>query len=204
MRTSKVYSFFTLVALALISFSANTAFGHSIHVFAYIDGDQIKGEGAYGDGGVASGMEIQIHDKDGRLVGAAKTSQEGTFTLPRPQGQLPFNVSINDGTGHLNTFTISKDELTKPKMPVQQPVMTPPPPAAAVPKTEHETLSKEEIICILREEIAPLKAQIARLASKDTWGLREIMGGVGWIIGLAGLAMWIFSRKERTSLRKRQ
>jgi nickel transport protein len=41
------------------------------------------------------------------------------------------------------------------------------------------------------EKLAPLKLQLARMAEQDQSArMRDIIGGIGWIIGLVGIAAW--------------
>jgi len=43
----------------------------------------------------------------------------------------------------------------------------------------------------LEEKLAPMKAQLARLSAESgSPGAREVIGGLGWIVGLIGLAAW--------------
>jgi nickel transport protein len=43
----------------------------------------------------------------------------------------------------------------------------------------------------VEKKLAPIKAQLAEQA----WGLRDIMAGIGYILGLVGLASYLHHRK---------
>ena len=46
----------------------------------------------------------------------------------------------------------------------------------------------------LEAKLAPLKAQLARLAAKDKTSYQDVIAGLGWIMGLLGIAAWFKSR----------
>jgi hypothetical protein len=46
---------------------------------------------------------------------------------------------------------------------------------------------------VVEKELAPLKAQLAEQA----WGLRDIVAGIGYILGLMGLASYVHYRKNK-------
>ena len=46
---------------------------------------------------------------------------------------------------------------------------------------------------LLESRLAPLRRQLAEMR-QDGPGLREIVGGMGWLVGLAGIALYLRSR----------
>lgn len=61
------------------------------------------------------------------------------------------------------------------------------------------TVTEERLRVLLRDEIRAAMIPLGRvMAGKDDAGpgLRDIAGGLGWIIGLAGIAAWWSSRKK--------
>lgn len=183
-----------LLALLLI-LSPTWSLAHSMHVFAYIEGDQIKGEGAYGDGSPVSGGVVTIHDAGKRLIGKGQTSAEGSFSLALKPGRSPLLVEIKDGGGHAGSFTLGREE-SAPAAPLEDKAGKTQAPAAVPGKAVAEPVQHDEMARMLRKELAPIKAQLARLASQKTISLADVVGGLGWIVGLAGLALWLKSRKR--------
>ena len=49
----------------------------------------------------------------------------------------------------------------------------------------------------LQAQLAPLNAQVARLAGEREVTVHDIAAGIGYIIGLMGLAAWFMSRRKR-------
>ena len=48
---------------------------------------------------------------------------------------------------------------------------------------------------LLDSRLSPVKRQLAEMRT-DEPGLREIVGGMGWFVGLAGLALYFRSRQR--------
>jgi nickel transport protein len=168
-------------------------------VFAYHDGGQVKGEAAFDDGTAAMDANITVKDADGNLVGKTKTGSEGGFALTLSEGKPPFEVEVNDGTGHRATFSLEAAEAAPPEE-AGQPAPTPAAgeqAAPAVAVASGDLLTKSEFKRILRQELKPIKSQVARMASAKKVSVRDIIGGLGWILGLVGVALWCRARKER-------
>lgn len=182
-----------LLALLLVLVPA-WALAHSMYVFAYIDGGLIKGEGAYGDGSPAAGAVVEVHDSKGKLIGRSKTSAEGRFSLPLQAGSPPFEVEIKDGGGHASSSTFGPEQAAQAGAPAVQPVQ-PPAPGPGPQAGPAIPAGREDLARLLRRELEPVKAQLARLAAQKAIGPSEVVGGLGWIVGLVGLALWFKSRK---------
>lgn len=64
----------------------------------------------------------------------------------------------------------------------------------------HETASTEAIRAIVRDELqkqlSPMRHYLAEKLEDTTPGLKEIVGGIGWLMGLGALGFW-FSQRRR-------
>jgi len=59
------------------------------------------------------------------------------------------------------------------------------------------TLIEAAVSKAVDEKFAPLKLQLARMAEQDQSArMRDIIGGIGWIVGLVGIAAW-FKRPRK-------
>ncbi len=98
--------------------------------------------------------------------------------------------------GHRATFALAEAPGAAP--PAAAPAAPAAPAAASAPVVvPGGNLGQEELAGLLREELAPLKAQLARLAAaQERAGVREVVGGLGWIAGLFGLAAWWAGRRR--------
>lgn len=64
--------------------------------------------------------------------------------------------------------------------------------AAALDEARLSALVEAAAARAVAEQLAPLKVQVAKLAARDgSPGLKDIIAGMGWIMGLIGLAAWL-------------
>lgn len=186
----------------------DSAEAHSIHVVAYPDGNQLRGEGGYSDGSLAANARIKVIDADGKMIGETRTSSDGTFGLVLLEGRAPFEVEINDGAGHRSTFTLSESDMA-PLLEAENHIGEEVSPddkeqrndeikdkAIREVEAANGSITHEEWVRILRQELAPIKSQLAQLSAQKKTSPADIMGGLGWIAGLIGLGMWWNSRKK--------
>ncbi|MEW5914323.1 MAG: hypothetical protein AB1814_17350 [Thermodesulfobacteriota bacterium] len=169
---------------------AGPAQAHRIDVYAYFNGAQLQGEGAYSDGSPADGADITVLGADGKVLGRTKSTPEGSFSLTPAQGRPPLKVVINDGGGHRAEFVL---EGAPPKAAAAPADPVAPQPAKA---TAPASFSQEELALLLRRELGPIKAELVRLANRQRVSPGEVVGGLGWIVGLAGLILWLRGRKS--------
>ena len=110
---------------------------HNVRIFAYGEGEMIKGETAFSGGRFPKNAEVRILDNQNKeLITTCLTDQNGKFSLAIPAKasklKLDLLLTINTGDGHLGEWplnaqeylTISSDEgpkkntaqqLTRPK-----------------------------------------------------------------------------------------
>jgi nickel transport protein len=50
---------------------------------------------------------------------------------------------------------------------------------------------------LLDQKLAPIKAQLAQQNAKDPVTLHDVVSGLGWILGLVGIAAWFLGRKAK-------
>ena len=190
------------MALAAGLVAVPPALAHKIDVFAYPEGGQLKGEAAYDDGSPAQGAAIRVIDARDKVVAQTKTGAEGGFTTALPRVAPPWRVEIDDGAGHHAVYRVSQADLgpSQAPAPAQAPASIPSAGLPAPPEAGAQAppvISQAQLIQALRAELAPLKLQMARLANRDRVSLRDVIGGLGWIAGLAGLALWWRSRRPQ-------
>jgi nickel transport protein len=183
-----------MMALYIVMAWSGQAMAHKIDVYAYFDNGRLLGEGAYDDGSAAEGADILLTDAEGKLLGKTKVSPEGAFVLTPEPGRPPLKIEINDRAGHRAEFVINEVLPTATAFPA-----APAAPRNVSAARANADLDKEELSKLLRQELAPIKAELARLANRQRIGPSEIIGGMGWLLGLLGLALWLKDRKDTAS-----
>lgn len=198
MRVNRVsLSFAVIVALFVIIYPATIAMAHKLNVFAYSEDSSILGEAYFNDGAPARNCEVLVKaEGDGSVVGRGWTDEDGKFSVNiDPSNRKIVTVVVGGGMGHLGRVNInlsSFDNSTNmsdsnfiDKLPTEEEQI----------ENLVVTLDEKEIASIvksvLRSEIEPLHAEIIQLRKElSKPGFNQIMGGVGYIFGLIGIALW--------------
>lgn len=185
------------VVFCLMLIPAGLAHAHRVAVYAYVEGDQIKGEGYMPGGGKVSNQPVQLQDSGGKVLAETKTKQDGSFAMPLPQGKPPFNIVLNAGPGHRATFQLEQSADNEAGK-IAEPEKVAPkgePAVAGIDVAELKTMVRQAV----QESLAPVRAQLAEMAlHANDVSLRDIIGGLGWIVGILGLALFFKARKMET------
>ncbi len=185
------------VPVLIIAAASPFAYGHALHLFASVSGGHIEGKAYYSDS-PAAGIAVTILGPDDEVLATVRSDVSGTFTWhPTKRCDLRFVAESEDG--HRTEFTIASDELPRSlSAPDPEPSVTEvaaedgsddsdrsSPPSADLERLVAEAVSRE---------VAPLREQLDAAAHRTQ--LRDVIGGIGYIVGMAGLfALW----KRRTS-----
>lgn len=194
----------SLLALALSS----AALAHRVNVFAWTEGDVLHTESKFSGGTRVHFGAIRVEDlaTKATLVDA-KTNEKGEFSMPIPpefDRTHGLKVTINAGEGHQSTWTVLPEDLS-PSLPhTHQAASQPQPIETAHTPPQAVTLSPETLDAIesriaarVAQEVAPLKRDLAALSTPQIT-LKDIIGGLGWILGLFGVGALVAKRKKDT------
>lgn len=188
------------------------AYAHTLYVFAQTEGNTIQGE-AYFRGRIpAKGLKVTALDPANEAIGSTTTDDEGKFTL-EARFRCDHRLLVDTGDGHGAEYTILAAQLpadlpsragaaessTTPAAdasPVVIPEAQPPadPPAKPV---DASTGALHDQIALNRAEIVRLQRSLVDFQQQTR--LRDVLGGIGYIVGLAGVAFYFLGvrRKRR-------
>ncbi len=92
-----------LIPAALLAISlcfAGSAYAHTPLCSCYDNGDStITCEGGFSDGSSASGVEMRVEDKTGKVLLQGKMDADSEFTFDKPS--VPYKVVFDAGEGHV-------------------------------------------------------------------------------------------------------
>ena len=224
-----------LATLFLAGFfsSPPLAWAHRANVFAYVEGDLVRVECSFSQGGAIRAGAIEVFDvATGEiLLTGGQTDSNGLFSFPVPEkAHLAGHgliIRVNAGDGHAGEWRIDSDEFKAGPLlagsiakAASPPEISPSMPPTGTPPCTFDTpefvvLDSRELERVfeylldkkldeklgatleqwldakLDEKFVPVRRALAQQSGP---GLRDIVGGIGWLIGLAGLAAWFRRR----------
>ena len=199
-------SLFLLLVFALLT--SGPALAHRVNIFAYVDGNEIVAECSYSKSKRVRHGAIEVRDAaTGRTLLQGTTDEEGLFRFPVPDQArktgADLRILLQAGEGHQNEWIVEAAEFMDapvPRAPAPDAGKAPEPTAAGSPDdsgTKTRALSRadvEEVVsAALDAKLAPIKRALLEQSQAGP-GLREIIGGIGWIFGLVGIAAYFKSR----------
>jgi len=195
-RTSPVW----FLLLALMS---QPALAHKLKVFAQAEGDWIRGRAYFVGGAGASGARVEIQDSEGRVLAELTPADDGSFAY-RALAPVEHRLVARTGDGHNAQWTIAGETLQGAFSPSADPSDdSGPPPTqpladAPAPKAplDHAPVASQTIdpalIGAIEQTLArqthPLAERLNALEERVRF--QDVLGGIGYILGLTGLALW--------------
>ncbi|QDL93944.1 carboxypeptidase regulatory-like domain-containing protein (plasmid) [Paroceanicella profunda] len=178
-----------VLALAL-GLAAAPVCAHSLKLFAAVEGDTISGYGFFVGGGRPRGAEVTLFGADGSPLAQARTDPEGRFALG-PVEPGPHALVIDAGDGHVARLSLGAERFD-----AAGPAAPAPPSdtAAGADQAAFEARLVRAVDLAVERQVRPLLEAQAEAQSRLRFN--DIMGGVGMIIGLAGVGLWAMSRRE--------
>jgi nickel transport protein len=196
-----------LVILALGLF-ATSAWAHRMLVFAYAEGDTIQVESKFvPDTPVHQGRVQVLDSKTGQVLVRGQTDDQGRFSFQIPpkakSEHLDLKIVVESTMGHRGEWLLkAASYLTGASM---GKAVEPAPAAAAAPKapdTRAVPLDQQALEAALQKtlerQLAPIKEKLTELSVHRT-SLTDIIGGLGYIMGIFGLWAYLQSKKRKDS-----
>jgi nickel transport protein len=192
-----------VLAVLLVALFLEPSHAHRVTIFAWVEGETVHTESKFSGGKrvVAGTVEIYEHPSGTRLL-SGSTDSSGRFSFPLPQ-EVRENGSglravILAGMGHQNDWHIPPEEFGGAAGPASTKSVSPgtPSPSGTPPAGPAET---EEYRRILEEtldrKLTPLVQRLEAMERSGP-GAAEIFGGIGYIVGLLGIGLYLRSRKR--------
>ena len=204
-----------VLALAVV-LVASPALAHRLKLFATVGDGVISGYGFFIGGGRPQGATIVIRDAAGAEVWRGATGADGTFAwTPGAPGDFALTLDARDG--HVAEATIAAgrfgDAATTVAPAEAAPIAPAGPVAAGEAATDPAATTTAGAGASAPTDPAALaalvEAAVDRAVERQTRPLLEayaeaegrirfndVAGGIGMIAGLAGIALWVSSRRR--------
>lgn len=193
---------FLLVVFSTI-LSPIEAFAHKLIVFAWASNDTISVESSLSGGRHLVKCNVAVKNNlTNEVITEGVTDSSGIFSIPLSKNlqekPVDLRIIVSTDDGHRAEWLMEQSEYG-----ASLAVASTSPPQVKTDNQlasdrEQKCLSKEELTSMmdasLEKKLAPLRRQIARINHEKKPTLSDILGGIGYLIGLAGLAAWLKSK----------
>jgi len=199
--------FLLLLCLSVLPSKAVLAHGLSLHPLQ--QGQVVKVHAYWADGTNLQDGELKTYDQAGRLVFQGITDNRGIciFNLPR-SGH--YRLVVDAGMGHRAEAEL--EYVISPaggNTSVNEAFAATSPKEYSGPGTSSEASRSvcvvppamlRQIDAMLDRKLRPVLEELSVLRERDSRiRLRDVIGGLGYIFGFAGLSVWFAAKNRRSS-----
>ena len=203
-------SFAVMIFMFVQCFGFDLAFAHRVNVFAWVEGDIVYTKSKFGGGREVKGGKIVVMDSLGNELLTARTDNQGEFSFKVP-GRMDLRIVLVAGQGHQSDWVlhaadmggVSSEEKTDARVEDRTQVEQTAIESAnkgtesAAQASEIEREELEAVIeSILDRKLKPIYAMLAEIRQEGP-GVKDIFAGIGYILGLVGIAAYVHSRKKK-------
>lgn len=186
--------------------------GHKVNVIAHIEGETIVVRADLGKQIKAVGCAVRVYDDKGTKVLEGKTDQEGTYSfnlkdlsptntdlkivLEAPGGHRAHCILGRSELPDLTTLSRDPGRPDKERFPGEKSY-------EGAMQFQEPKIIKEAVAEVLESNLKPMTAMLLTqqrmLVELKQQGpsFRDVVGGIGWIMGLVGLAAYFLSRSHK-------
>ncbi len=187
--------------ILFISVTGSEALAHKVNIFAYIEGDTVFTESYFNDGRKCVDSKIEVFDSAGDKLLEGRTNNTGEFSFKVPM-KTDLRLVLTASMGHRAEYTVPASELSEARpQPVQQEM-----PVAGIKKqkemitAEVTQVDLEQIKSVIEDtldkKLKPLMKLFAK-SQENRVSITEVIGGIGYIFGLMGVAIYFKNRKDK-------
>ena len=191
---NKLYLILIFIFLIIIMMDVSV-FAHKVNVFAFVEGDKVYTESYFNDGKKCIDSKIEVFDNQGNKLLEGLTDEEGAFSFEIPPGDGDLKIVLTASMGHRAEYIISADELGDTVGSIKEE----PEELVSVISPETSSVDLKEIQSIIEdaldEKLKPIMREIKK-SQEDKISPTEIIGGIGYIIGIFGIVAYFLSRKR--------
>lgn len=192
-----------LIAFFLVFISALPLNAHKVTIFAWVEGNMVYTESKFSGGRKAKEAVVEVYDNDGKKLLAGKTGENGEFAFKIPK-KTALKVVLIAGMGHRGEWIIPLDEIAPgmSRLPASDKrVNTESKKTGVSPQpVMQSSLTVEEIQSVIENaldlKLKPLMKLTAE-SRKQGPSVSDIFGGIGYIAGLVGVAVYFHFRKKK-------
>lgn len=212
---NKLYLILIFTFLIIIMMDVSV-FAHKVNIFAYVEGEKIYTESYFNDGKKCIDSKIEVFDNQGNKLLEGLTDKEGEFSFEVPSENGNLKIVLTASMGHRAEYTIRTDELRDTMGSIEESIERPISSEKRDESSLTEMISEEKeaispeisslnlneirslIEDALDEKLKPIMRDVREIkkSQEDKISPTEIIGGIGYIIGIFGIIAYFLSRKR--------
>lgn len=207
-----------VVLAAVIMGTAVSALAHRVNIFAWTEGNEVVAECGFNGGNKVKQGQVVIFDAaTGAKLAEGRTDDLGVYRFPiSAEGKAHgVRIVIKAGEGHQNEWTVDAAELATIQpgnATTSAPAAAPAAPTAAASASQVQPAPRADksstqqtanisaaemqniVNTALDAKLGPIRKELAEMRVARP-GFSEIFGGIGWLVGLAGIALYFKGRR---------
>lgn len=212
---NKLYLILIFTFLIIIMMDVSV-FAHKVNIFAYVEGEKIYTESYFNDGKKCIDSKIEVFDNQGNKLLEGLTDKEGEFSFEVPSENGNLKIVLTASMGHRAEYTIRTDELRDTMGSIEESIERPISSEKRDESSLTEMISEEKeaispeisslnlneirslIEDALDEKLKPIMRDVREIkkSQEDKISPTDIIGGIGYIIGIFGIIAYFLSRKR--------
>lgn len=189
--------FMRLILLIFFLTAGFSAQAHKVNMFAFAEGNEVFVEGYFSDGKKPKKCEVIVYDENNKPVFKGMTNEDGQISFTNPvKGAL--RITLNAGEGHMAEYKLSASETMVDEAPLNS--------ASSelqttedieIPVSTGMQLGNANLQKMIQKSVGqslhPMMRALDELKARRN--MSDIIGGVGIIMGIGGLLLYIKARK---------
>ena len=183
-----------------------TASAHRVNVFAWVDGDTIHVESKFSGGKKLKAAKVVVMSLQGVELHSGMTNDQGEYSFKIPQ-KSDLRILVFAGQGHQGEWTVRETELRGETPEIRAGTDGDKATRFEQKKTISEksddpvgSIKTEELEAVvesvLDRKLKPITSMLADLQQEGP-GVGDIFAGIGYILGLVGIATYVHNRKKK-------
>ena len=170
---------------------------HRVNIFAWVEGGMVHTESKFSNGKPVKGGEVSVFNLQGESLISGKTDEGGFFSFPVP-AKAGLKVVLDATMGHRAEWIIAANEIAPvSSSPGAEKAVVPAPPAVTDETPAPFSITAPElekvIDAILERRLQPIQSALTDRRDSPP-NLRDVIGGLGYILGLMGVAAYFRHR----------
>ena len=179
-----------LAAMLLPAALAARAEAHNLVVYATADGSTVTGRAYFVGGGGAREAKVAVLAPDGSGLAETVTDAEGNFRFEATR-RVDHEILVRAGAGHQGAYTVPASELPG-DLPAFRGGAT-----QAAPASRPAAAPDPHDVRALARQVSQLRRELD--AHHRRARLHDILGGIGYILGVTGVAFFLLGRRRERS-----